>query len=192
MKSANTPPHFETSSQLALSPTSLIACARRCAHGRHRAVFSQWAPPETVTTSRRSILCHENSRHKKESSSPLCPTNCRSEEEQSKEPLRKGPARCPFAIVDLGRCSPHHSEHLVAGRCTAPTFLCRCRPAPLRKLRWLSAARLQKHKPIALSSASCCNAGNYTIIYFSQTSSSEPGEHLCFLNESAHAFAAHQ
>jgi len=73
VKSANTPPHFETSSQLALSPTSLIACARRCAHGRHRAVFSQWAPPETVTTSRRSILCHENSHHKKESPSPLCP-----------------------------------------------------------------------------------------------------------------------
>ena len=36
------------------------------------------------------------------------------------------------------------------------------------------------------------DSGNYTSIYFSQTSSSEPGEHLCFLNQSAHAFAAHQ
>ena len=144
MKSAHTPPHFEPSSQLALSPTSLIACARRCAHGRHRAVFSQRAPPETVTTSRRSILCHENSRHKKESSSPLCPTNCRSEEEQSKEPLRKGQARfhLPLSIwAAAPRTTTQNTWWLVAAR--LQTFLCRCRPAPLRKLRWLSAARLQ-------------------------------------------------
>jgi len=122
VKPANTPPHFETSSQLALSPTSLIACARRCAHGRHRAVFSQWAPPETVTTSRRSILCHENSHHKKGVAITTVPKRTAGQ--------KRSKAKSRFEKIQ-------HVVHL-------PLSIWAAAPRTTQNTWWLVAARLQR------------------------------------------------